>query len=228
VLSIPADNDTWVLGLVPVAGDVPFKALRHNAVWERVFRAFPQVAHWLDAEPLGDVATMAGVLDRYCRAVVDDRPVVTGLLPVGDSWACTNPGAARGITMGLLHAVALRNAVLTSPGDPHGLVAEFDRTTQEAITPWFWEQVGRDRERAAAHRLEIDTGTAPPRRDTLVRLMAAGRQDPDAARAACDIFACLALPDQVLARPGIQQKLESTHPGPPPTGPTRRELLSLL
>jgi 2-polyprenyl-6-methoxyphenol hydroxylase-like FAD-dependent oxidoreductase len=228
VLTLPADNDTWVLGLVPMASDAPFKALRQNDVWERVIAAFPHAAHWLDAEPLGDVATMAGVLDRYCRTVVDDHPVVTGLVPVGDAWACTNPTAGRGISIGLLHAVALRDAVLTSQGEPTRLVSDFDRLTEEAVTPWFREQVSRDYERAAAHRVEIDTGVAPALRDTMVRLMAAGRHDPDAARAALDIFTCLALPGEVLKRPGIRDTLESTDTTQLPPGPSRKELLALL
>jgi 2-polyprenyl-6-methoxyphenol hydroxylase-like FAD-dependent oxidoreductase len=228
VLTLPADNDTWVLGLVPMAGDAPFKALRHDAVWERVFAAFPHAAHWLDAEPLGPVATMAGVLDRYCRTVVDDHPVVTGLIPVGDAWACTNPTAGRGISMGLLHALALRDAVVASQSNPTTLVTEFDRLTEETVTPWFREQVGRDTERAAAHRLEIETGVAPSPRDTMVRLMTAGRNDPNAARAAFDIFSCLALPNEVLERPGIRETLDSTESPQPLPGPSRAELLSVL
>jgi 2-polyprenyl-6-methoxyphenol hydroxylase-like FAD-dependent oxidoreductase len=228
VLTLPADNDTWVLGLVPMAGDTPFKALRQDTVWERVFAAFPHAAHWLDGEPLGHVSTMAGVLDRYSRTVVDGHPVVTGLIPVGDAWACTNPTAGRGISMGLLHALALRDAVVASQGEPTTLVCDFDRRTEEAVAPWFREQVSRDHERAAALRLEIETGVVPPVRDTMVRLMAAGRHDPDAARAALDIFACLALPDEVLERPGIRETLESPDSARPRPGPSRRDLLALL
>jgi 2-polyprenyl-6-methoxyphenol hydroxylase-like FAD-dependent oxidoreductase len=228
VLTLPADNDTWVLGLVPMAGDTPFKSLRHNEVWERIFAAFPHASHWLDAEPLGDVAAMAGVLDRCCRMVVEDQPVVTGMVPVGDAWACTNPTAGRGISMGLLHALALRDAVVRSEGEPATLVSEFDRLTDEVVTPWFREQLGRDYERAAAYRVEIDTGVAPSIRDTMIRLMAAGRFDPDAARAALDIFSCLALPEEVLARPGIRETLEAAGPAQPPPGPSRKDLLALL
>jgi 2-polyprenyl-6-methoxyphenol hydroxylase-like FAD-dependent oxidoreductase len=228
VLTLPADNDTWVLGLVPMAGDKPFKTLRQNEVWERVLAAFPHAAHWLDAAPLGDVAAMAGVIDRYCTMVVDGHPVVTGLLPVGDAWACTNPTAGRGIAMGLSHAVALRDAVVTSQGEPETLVLEFDRLTKEAVAPWFREQVSRDYERAAACHIEIDTGAAPSVRDTMVRLMAAGRHNPDAARGAFDIFSCLALPEEVLARSGIRENLESTGAAQPPPGPSRHELLRLL
>ena len=96
------------------------------------------------------------------------------------------------------------------------------------MTPWFREQVGRDTERAAAHRLEIETGVAPSLRDTMVRLMTAGRNDPNAARAAFDIFSCLALPNEVLERPGIRETLASTEPPQPLPGPSRAEVLSVL
>jgi flavin-dependent dehydrogenase len=43
---------------------------------------------------------MAGILDRYRRFVVDGAPVVTGYAAVGDAWACTNPSAGRGISVG--------------------------------------------------------------------------------------------------------------------------------
>ena len=34
---------------------------------------------------------MGGIVDRYRRFRVDDKPVATGLASVGDAWACTNP-----------------------------------------------------------------------------------------------------------------------------------------
>jgi flavin-dependent dehydrogenase len=45
---------------------------------------------------------MSGIVDRSRRLVVNDMPVVTGLVAVGDSACCTNPSLGRGITMGLL------------------------------------------------------------------------------------------------------------------------------
>jgi 2-polyprenyl-6-methoxyphenol hydroxylase-like FAD-dependent oxidoreductase len=61
---------------------------------------------------------MAGVLDRYRRIVVDDQPVVTGLLALGNSWACMNPIAGRGFSLGIAHAIALRDAAREFPEDP--------------------------------------------------------------------------------------------------------------
>jgi 2-polyprenyl-6-methoxyphenol hydroxylase-like FAD-dependent oxidoreductase len=203
VLTLPADNNTWTLGLVAVAGDRPFKSLRDSDTWVRVFGALPPAAHWLDGEPLCDVLVMAGVLDRRRRFVLDNRPVIAGLLPVGDAWSCTNPSAGRGITLGLLHAVALRDAVRTHPDDPVRCAVEFDRLTDMHVVPWYDDQVQRDRERATRFEVLRAGGSPGPARDPLAPLLAAVRFDPDVARAAFDVFGCLTPPAEVLGRPGL-------------------------
>ena len=83
-------------------------AAAHREV-DDVVRACPLQAHWLDGQPITDVLAMSGVVDRYRRFVVDGAPVVTGLLAVADAWACTNPSAGRGMTVGFMHAVRLRD-----------------------------------------------------------------------------------------------------------------------
>jgi 2-polyprenyl-6-methoxyphenol hydroxylase-like FAD-dependent oxidoreductase len=230
VVTLPADNDTWTVALVPIAGDAPFKALRRNEVWERVARAIPHAAHWVDGEPLGDVIAMAGVLDRCRRIVVDGQPVITGLVPVGDAWACTNPTAGRGMTLGLAHAVALRDAIRADPDDPAHLVETFDWITETRLTPWYHDQVNRDNQRAEDVRAEIE-GRPPrgPSNDLGARLMAAARVDPEAARGFLDVFSCLALPSEVLDRPGMRDKLASLEPAeqPGPAGPSREQLVAL-
>jgi 2-polyprenyl-6-methoxyphenol hydroxylase-like FAD-dependent oxidoreductase len=229
VLTLPADNNTWTLGLVAAAGDKPFKGLRDNDTWVRVFGALPPVAHWLDGEPICDVLVMAGVLDRRRSLVLDSRPVIAGLLPVGDAWSCTNPSAGRGITLGLLHAVALRDAVRTHPDDPVRCAVEFDRLSNLHVLPWYNDQVQRDRERATRFEVLKAGGTPAPARDPLAPLMAAARFDPDAARAAFDVVGCLAPPADVLGRPGLRGRLEAFGSPPvTPPGPTRADLLALL
>jgi flavin-dependent dehydrogenase len=231
VVTLPADNDTWTLALVPMAGDAPFKALKHNEVWERIARAIPHVAHWIDGEPLCDVIAMAGVLDRYRRVVVDGQPVISGLVPVGDAWACTNPTAGRGITLGLAHAVALRDAIRARPEDPVQLIELFDQITEETLTPWYHDQVNRDNQRAVKLRAEIEgrpLERAPD--DPAAQLMLAAMVDPDAARALLDVFSCLALPAEVIKRPELRDKLESliaTAQTLKPSGPTREQLIAL-
>ena len=86
--------------------------------------------HWLDGEPITDVLAMAGIMDRHRRFVVDDRPVATGVCAVGDAWACTNPSAGRGISVGLVHAQQLRDADAHEPRPSRGARAEFDALTE--------------------------------------------------------------------------------------------------
>ena len=233
-LTVPADNNTWTVAIAAMAADKPLKALRHNATWERVARTIPHVAHWLDGEPLCDVTPMAGVLDRHRRVVIDDQPAVTGLVPVGDAWACTNPTAGRGFSLGLAHAVALRDVLRGDLHDPADLTMAFDRVTEQTLTPWYRDQIDRDYQRAAQIKAAID-GRHPghlgddPRRPAQAAFLAAASADPDVARALMDVMSCLALPDQVMSRPGLQEKVASfVHAEVRATpGPTRSELLAL-
>jgi 2-polyprenyl-6-methoxyphenol hydroxylase-like FAD-dependent oxidoreductase len=90
---------------------------------------------------------MSGVVDRYRRFVVEGVPAATGFAAVADAAACTNPSAGRGLTVGLLHARCLRDALRTAGDDPRALVEQFDRTTESEIAPWYHAQVAVDRAR---------------------------------------------------------------------------------
>jgi 2-polyprenyl-6-methoxyphenol hydroxylase-like FAD-dependent oxidoreductase len=234
-LTVPADNNTWTVAIAAMAGDQPLKALRHNVVWERVARTIPHVAHWTFGDPLCDVMPMAGVLDRHRRIVVDDQPTVTGLLPVGDAWACTNPTAGRGFSLGLMHAIGLRNTVREIPDNPARLVEVFDRVTEDTLTPWYRDQIDRDYQRASAVKAAIDgrvsDGPADdPAKQMQAAFLAAAIADPDVARAFFDVMSCLALPAEVLGRPGIREKVTAFAGVVPPQtpGPTRAELVALM
>jgi 2-polyprenyl-6-methoxyphenol hydroxylase-like FAD-dependent oxidoreductase len=235
IMTVLADNNTWTVAIAAMAGDRPLKTLRHNAVWERVVRSVPHAAPWLDGEPLCDVTPMAGVLDRYRRIVVDHQPVVTGLLPVGDSWACTNPMAGRGFSLGLAHAIAMRDATREFPEDPARLAEAFDRVTEETLTPWYRDQMSRDAQRAAEVRRIIDgRAPTPPLDDPASQLQramfAAADTDPEAARGLLDVVSCLALPNAVMSRPGMRERVAAYLgvESPETSGPTRAELLALV
>ena len=64
---------------------------------------------------------MAKIEDRQRTFVIDGVPVATGVIPLADAWACTNPSLGRGISMGMLHAAALRSMLREVPlDDPAG------------------------------------------------------------------------------------------------------------
>jgi flavin-dependent dehydrogenase len=217
-----------------MAGDRVLKSLRRNEAWERVVRATPHAAHWIDAEPLHFVAPMAGVLDRYPRFVIEGQPVVTGMVAVGDAWACTNPTAGRGASLGLAHAVALRDAARENGHAPTVLATSFDQITEQDLTPWYRQQVAQDYQWAADIQAVID-GRRPaitddPAKKMQAALSAAANHDPDVARALLDVQSCIALPAEVMARPGILDKLQPfmATPKAEVPGPTRTELVALL
>jgi hypothetical protein len=71
---------------------------------------------------------------------------------------------------------------------------------------------------------------ATPRQQMQVAFMAAAAHDPEVARAWLDTFLCLASPHEVMARPGLAQKVVSFAGAPVPqvSAPTRGELLALV
>jgi flavin-dependent dehydrogenase len=166
--------------------------------------------------------------------VVAGKPVVTGLVPIGDAWACTNPTAGRGLSLGLAHAVALRDVLRAKPEDPATATMVFDQVTEETLTPWYWEQMERDYQRAAEIKAAIDGRDPGPAagdstRKRQVAFLAAASADPDAARALMDVMSCLCLPAQVMTRPGLKEKVASFANAEVPAtpGPTRSQLLAL-
>ncbi len=92
VLTLPADNGTWGVGIIASAKDKAMRAVKNLDVWTNVVKSLPLCAHWLDGEPLDDqIAVMAKIEDRHRSFVLDGRPVATGVVALADSWACTNP-----------------------------------------------------------------------------------------------------------------------------------------
>jgi 2-polyprenyl-6-methoxyphenol hydroxylase-like FAD-dependent oxidoreductase len=231
LLTLEGDNDTWSVTLFGLTGDTPMKTLRDRDAFTRVVSACPGHAHWLDGTPLTDVLAMAGAMDRYRRFVVDGRPIVTGFAAVGDAWACTNPSAGRGLSIGIVHAQMLRRTVRKYLEDPALFAAEYDAATEREVAPYVREQLAADDVRIAemeAARLGVD----PPRRDSMTaRLFAASAVDPDAFRAMIEIITCTALPREVLTRPGMVETIDKACadlPPFPPRGPDRNGLLELL
>ncbi len=232
MLTLAADNDTWSVTVFAASNDKAAKAMKDPAILARVVAAHPLHAQWLEGEAIGGVEVMGGILDKLRNYVVDGRPIATGVLPVGDAWACTNPSAGRGISVGTVHAQRLRDATRDAPiSDPVALARRFGEQTERDVLPFFRNQIAFDRFRVAemtAHR----EGTDPPSQDPLAAAIAAAAvRDPDVFRGVVETLTCLAFPHDVFARPGMAEKIASAAAaGPPPVlpRPTRAELEELL
>jgi len=233
-LTLPADNGTWGVGLITSARDKVMRPCRDVDTWTQVVASFPLVAHWIDAEPITDVAVMAGIEDRHRTYVVDGVPVVTGLVPVGDAWACTNPSVGRGCTIGLMHAEALRDLVRDHDlADATGFALAWDETTRSRVEPFVRETLHFDRHRLA--EIEAHLGGHPYETDDEEWLLgeafaAASALDPDLFRSFLETIALFAPRADVLARPGVAERVREVAGAPrdPLPGPSHAELAAVL
>lgn len=237
VLTLPGDHDTWSVTVFTSADDTDLRNLRQVDAWTRTLRACPLHAHWLDGEAISDVLVMGGTLDRCRRFVMNGSPVATGFVSVADAWACTNPSAGRGLTVGVEHALRLRDILRGGLDDAVDFQLRFDEITEREVAPWYHAQVARD-----AYRFgEIEAlrrGEEPPPPDAAYRpiheLLAAMVSDPVLFRAALEYIGTLTPVQEVLRRPEVQERLSAARDGrkgtapPPVPGPDRGRLLELM
>lgn len=235
ILTLPAEDDSWSVTLFASSADRELRALRDADAWTRVVAACPMHAHWLDGEPISDILAMSGVVDRYRAFLADGAPVATGFVAVADAWACTNPSAGRGLTVGMKHVLLLRDTLRALADDPWAFALHFHEETERALTPWFRAQIAIDRARFG--EMEADRGHAvAPVPDALVDdlrlLVSAMAGDPDIYRLALEFLAALAPLQEIMARPGVRERLEgaAAQGGPPGRfpAPSRTELVALV
>jgi hypothetical protein len=234
-LTLPADNGTWGVGLVTSSRDPALRAARDVDVWSRVIRAYPLVAHWLDGEAISGVDVMAKIEDRHRAYVVDGAPVATGVVSIADAWACTNPSVGRGASIGLLHATILRDVLREHALDDHlGFAEAFDAATRGSVELYYRDTLSFDRHRLAEIEAQI-AGVPYEPDDPEWRLghalEAAAAVDHVCLRAMLDVISVLERGADVLARPGMAERVAehgATGDGAQRPGPARAELLAIV
>jgi 2-polyprenyl-6-methoxyphenol hydroxylase-like FAD-dependent oxidoreductase len=234
-LTLPADNSTWSVTLVARSGDRPLLGLRDTDRWTDVVRSLPTVAHWIDADPIEDrVVSISKIEDRHRDLRPGGTPVATGLLAVADAWACTNPSVGRGVSIGTLHARTLRDTLReVGPDRPAELSEAFGAATAATVEPWYEATLAFDRHRLAEMAAIAQGQTYEPDDPAfgITKAMgAASGKDPDILRGFVDIASVLELPSDVLARPGLLDKIIELGAGwrdEPPIGPSRDELVAM-
>jgi 2-polyprenyl-6-methoxyphenol hydroxylase-like FAD-dependent oxidoreductase len=233
---LPSDNGTWGVGIVASSRDRAVRALTDPEVFRRVICLFPAHAHWIDAAPVTGIQSFGGFEDGLRRFVIDSRPIVTGLVAVGDAWARTNPSLGRGAAIGVVHARVLRDVLRTAGrgADPTELVLRLDELTRTQVLPLIEATMTFDRHRRDEMAAEVagERYRAGGTDWALTNaVFAAGRVDPDVLRAALDIGGLLVPAPQVLARPGLPAAViaHGANAGRYPVpGPSRPDLLAAL
>jgi len=233
ILTLPADNGAWGVGLVASAKDRAMRSLKNVDVWTNVVKSLPLCAHWLDGEPIDDrVAVMAKIEDRHRSFVLDGLPVATGVVALADSWACTNPSVGRGISIGTIHAVGLRDLLHDMPPDPVALQRQWHDVTIATAEPWYRSTLAFDEGRLDEIEALLEGRPFEPTPEFEIgqALRTAAGKDPEMLRAVLDLAGVLALPEQVLGRPGVFERVVELGSGwrdEQPPGPGRDELVAL-
>ena len=241
ILTVPGDNDTWGVTIFTTTSDKKMRAVRDARAFERVIAAHPLRAHWLEGEAITDVTVMAGVADRERSVAVDGLPVATGVIPISDAWACTNPSLGRGITMALMHTTDLVPVIVESLNKPTQLVGSWLAATESRAKPWHAATLRQDRARNSEMDAVRNGLIEPPRIPSLhfdeqtpeeAAFFVAMMSDPEMFRAAVEMVTMFATPEEVTSRPEIQNKLAAVGASlpelPPLDIPTRSELEDLL
>jgi 2-polyprenyl-6-methoxyphenol hydroxylase-like FAD-dependent oxidoreductase len=235
-LALPADNGTWCLGIITSAKDKALFGLRRVDRWEAVVRSLPLVAHFLDGTPLDDgVAVITRLEDRFRGFVVGGHPVATGVISVGDAWAASNPTFGRGISIGMLHALVVRDTIREVGLDsPSMFAARFHQRTAKQVEPWYRLTLVGDHDRLAEVNAGISGTTYQPNNDGYQRVkavFAAASLDPDCLRAALDIRSVLKLPGEIFrSQPALADQaatLATAADDAAAMGPSREQLLAM-
>lgn len=232
LLTIPGDLGSYCLVAVTGSRDGELRSLRDESSWSALMASVPVAEPWLAAgEPITGVLPLAGLQDVRRSYVDQGRPLVTGLVAIGDAAVATNPSLGRGATIGLLDACALRDTLATTSATPRELVLAYDQTVATRVRPWVDLTTRFDRHRLGeleADRAGVAYRTDDPAWAMTTALLAGAERDPALARASARIGGMLATPADVLADPALAQRV-SAHLGAPryPAGaPTRDELVA--
>jgi 2-polyprenyl-6-methoxyphenol hydroxylase-like FAD-dependent oxidoreductase len=230
----PADDGWVALGIGPDATDDAARRLRDAETFERFAAQIPSWQPFLErSQPRTDPQFMGSLHNHWRRFVVDGEPVATGIVAIGDSRMCTNPSYGRGMSLGLMQAVALRDA-LAEGGVADAPVFVEERTETEA-GPWYEDSVQLDRSFQALRTSvlagdDVDAYTHPATADGIYSFMAAG-VSPDVYRRVLRVNYLLEPRAHLSEDPetlAVADKIRSAGFRMPPAGPTRAQLLDLV
>jgi len=236
VLTLPGDDGYWSVTIYHSSKDKNMRKVRDPEVFERVLRSLPRHAHWADGIPMGGVDTMVSSANTTREFVVDGRPCVTGLVPIGDAWGFTNPSLGRGISLAVMHAVAFADAAVPFVDQPDELFQRWDEVTRTVAAPWHASTVSYDAVRGP--EIEALRQGLPDPSDADDPSVAGARAFNSALHYDRQVFAwgqeiggCLALPDEVVGRAGVFERVLEValaHPLYEAPAPSRAELEELL
>ena len=231
-VTIPGDNGTWSVGLMAATADRWMRRATDPASWSRIVGSYPLVAHWLDGEPITDVQVMAATPDRTTHHLVDERPVATGIVAVGDAAAATSPAFGRGAALAAMQAACLRDVLReVSVREPVELTHRWHDRVGNVVHPFVDDTLAASRHRHAEIEAQLARRpyvTADPAWAFAEALGRAAPHDPELLRAMMAIASVFERGADLARRRDLVRRLDQLTGSPALPGPSRGELEELV
>jgi 2-polyprenyl-6-methoxyphenol hydroxylase-like FAD-dependent oxidoreductase len=219
---------------MPPSWDKQWRELRQPEAFDRVARYLPGMRAWLElAQPITGVLPMGRLRNTLRRTVINDVPVVSGLVPIGDARSHTNPTFAFGASLAFSQAVALGSAADTAT-DPDDLAMSFEEAVDLDATERFHAVSAEDRDRYRAWSGQPIAVT--DRHDTMALFLRSvvyrvATRDPAILRAVCRRINALDPVDALSAQTDLLDRAERIYrdiAAESPLPPARTALLDAL
>jgi 2-polyprenyl-6-methoxyphenol hydroxylase-like FAD-dependent oxidoreductase len=234
LFGFPGDDGWIALGVGPDSSDDDARRLRSPELFDRFAEQVPMWTRLIDqSTERTDPVFMGSLNSHHRRFAFSGEPVATGLVPLGDSRICTNPMYGRGMSLALLHALALRDALAEARPDDVPAAVEARAEAETAL--WYHDSVAADR---AAHALrsdviggsDLDALNHPATSEATSRFMAAGA-DAEVFRRNVEVNFLFEPPPHLAEDPYVLAKArEVVESGfrMPQVGPSRKELIDIV
>lgn len=224
------DNGAFSITFTHDGVDKQMRMLRRDEVFNNAARAIPLLREWIDsarAQPISRALPGGRLYNNY-RGQLDatGRPVLPGLISVGDSVCTTTPLAGRGVTLALAQAQELVRLLDAHDTDIITATTQFDHWCRRNIRPWFDDHRHTDADRMRRWLGgDVDLGRRLPS-DLIV---AAAAADPALMDVVGPYATMDALPASLASAQTRAREIYATGWRPPvPSGPTRAELSEVV
>ncbi|MEW6776862.1 MAG: FAD-dependent oxidoreductase [Bdellovibrionota bacterium] len=246
ILLVRGDSGIFSVMTATARDDADLKAMVKPEAFERAVAAIPLFAPWTQpsrSEPLGGIKSFGDLHNTRREYLVDGKPLILGLIPVGDAFLHGNPAYGRGMTQLFMHAYLLADALENHPSDLEGLAVEMLEGAERELGRWYRQGLEADRATAVIRESFQKLGTCDPSSSeafanpavVLQHAMGqASRTDPVVFRAVLRSYNMLDPPAAFLKNPEVTKRIAAVaqriaaEKYLPTDGPTREELLGLL
>jgi 2-polyprenyl-6-methoxyphenol hydroxylase-like FAD-dependent oxidoreductase len=233
------DKGTFALVQQIRANDRELRVLRHAEQFMASLRSQPAVAALIEedvSEPITPVLPMGQLRNTFKEFVKQDRPVISGVIAIGDARCHTNPRYAWGLSLALAEGFLLADLVAEHGRDAEALTVAFESGANAWASTAFRSSSATDNERKlywSGAPIDFTTPAGALQLFLLMTFPVAGMKDAEIFRKAVRRIMLLDDPRTVESDHELLGRAETIARAllagsPPRQGPARTELLQIL